>query len=98
MPPLSPPPRSAPCPTAALPRRRGTLRSGPWWPRRPEIFAPSLLQSKVATPILSGDAIPGRERDMSFILFLFLAYWMPTIIALVRHTPSALGIAAVNFL
>jgi len=34
---------------------------------------------------------------MSFILFLFLAYWMPTIIALVRHTPSALGIAAVNF-
>ena len=34
---------------------------------------------------------------MSFILFLFAMYWLPTLIALVRQTPSALGIAMLNF-
>jgi hypothetical protein len=34
---------------------------------------------------------------MSFILFLVALYWLPTLIALVRQTPSALGIAALNF-
>jgi hypothetical protein len=35
---------------------------------------------------------------MSFILFLFVMYWLPTIIAVVRQTNAALGIAALNFL
>jgi hypothetical protein len=34
---------------------------------------------------------------MTFLLFLFAMYWLPTLIALVRQTPSALGIAALNF-
>jgi hypothetical protein len=34
---------------------------------------------------------------MSFILFLVMMYWLPTIIALVRQTRSALGVAVVNF-
>ena len=34
---------------------------------------------------------------MSFLLFLFLAYWMPTIIAMVRGAPFVLGIALFNF-
>ena len=34
---------------------------------------------------------------MSFILFLIAMYWLPTIIAVVRRTPSALGVAALNF-
>ena len=34
---------------------------------------------------------------MSFILFLFAMYWLPTLIAIVRQTPSALGIAVLNF-
>ena len=34
---------------------------------------------------------------MSIILFLFVMYWLPTLIALVRQTPSALGIAMLNF-
>jgi Na+/H+-dicarboxylate symporter len=34
---------------------------------------------------------------MTFILTLFVMYWLPTIIAIVRHTPSALGVAALNF-
>ena len=34
---------------------------------------------------------------MSFILTLFVMYWLPTIIAVVRHAPSALGVAVVNF-
>jgi len=34
---------------------------------------------------------------MSFLLFLFLAYWMPTIIGMVRGTPSVLGIFFFNF-
>ena len=34
---------------------------------------------------------------MSFLLTLFLLYWLPTIIAMVRHAPSALGVAALNF-
>ena len=34
---------------------------------------------------------------MSFILFLIAMYWLPTIIAMVRRTPSVLGIAVLNF-
>jgi hypothetical protein len=34
---------------------------------------------------------------MTFILFLFAMYWLPTLIALARQTPSALGIAMLNF-
>jgi hypothetical protein len=34
---------------------------------------------------------------MSFILLLFAMYWLPTIVAIVRHASSALGIAALNF-
>ena len=34
---------------------------------------------------------------LTFLLFLFVMYWVPTIIAVLRHTPSALGVAAVNF-
>ena len=34
---------------------------------------------------------------MTFLLFLFAMYWLPTIIAIVRRTPSALGVAALNF-
>jgi hypothetical protein len=34
---------------------------------------------------------------MSIILFLFAMYWLPTIIAVARHTHSALGVAMVNF-
>lgn len=34
---------------------------------------------------------------MTFLLILFAMYWLPTIIAIVRRTPSALGVAAVNF-
>ena len=34
---------------------------------------------------------------MTFILALIVTYWLPTIIAIVRHTHSALGIATLNF-
>ena len=34
---------------------------------------------------------------MTFVLFLIAMYWLPTLIAIVRQTPSALGIAALNF-
>ena len=34
---------------------------------------------------------------MSFILFMVMMYWLPTIIAVVRHTHSALGVAVLNF-
>ena len=34
---------------------------------------------------------------MSIILFQIAMYWLPTIIAVVRRTPSALGVAALNF-
>ena len=34
---------------------------------------------------------------MSFILFLFAMYWLPTLIAMVRQAPSVLGIAVLNF-
>ena len=33
---------------------------------------------------------------MSFLLFLFVMYWLPTLIAIVRGTPLALGIAVLN--
>jgi hypothetical protein len=34
---------------------------------------------------------------MSFFLFLFVMYWLPTLIAIVRGTHSALGVAMLNF-
>jgi hypothetical protein len=34
---------------------------------------------------------------MSFLMFLFVMYWLPTIIGMVRGLPSVLGIAALNF-
>jgi Superinfection immunity protein len=34
---------------------------------------------------------------MTFFLGLFVLYWLPTIIAIARHTHSALGVAALNF-
>ena len=34
---------------------------------------------------------------MHFMLVWFALYWLPTIIALVRHAPSAPGIALLNF-
>jgi hypothetical protein len=34
---------------------------------------------------------------MTFLSVLFLLYWLPTIVAIVRRTPSALGVAALNF-
>ena len=33
---------------------------------------------------------------MSFLLFLFVMYWLPTLIGMVRGLPSVLGIAALN--
>jgi hypothetical protein len=34
---------------------------------------------------------------MTFLLCLFLMYWLPTVIAMVRGAPSVLGIALFNF-
>ncbi len=34
---------------------------------------------------------------MTFLAVLFLMYWLPTIVAIVRRTPSALGVAMINF-
>lgn len=34
---------------------------------------------------------------MTFLLVLFAMYWLPTIVAVVRQTHAALGIAALNF-
>ena len=34
---------------------------------------------------------------MTFIVALFVLYWLPTIIAIARHTHSALGVATLNF-
>lgn len=34
---------------------------------------------------------------MTFLTILFVMYWLPTIIAIIRRTPSALGVAAINF-
>jgi hypothetical protein len=35
---------------------------------------------------------------ITFLLGLFVLYWLPTIIAIARQTHSALGVAALNFL
>ena len=34
---------------------------------------------------------------MSFIAVLVLLYWLPTLVAIIRRTPSALGVALINF-
>ena len=33
---------------------------------------------------------------MTFLLAIFVLYWLPTIIAIARHTHSALGVATLN--
>lgn len=43
------------------------------------------------------DAIFGFSTMMTFLTVLFVMYWLPTLIAVVRRTPSALGVAAINF-
>ena len=35
---------------------------------------------------------------MSFLLFACAFYWLPTIVAVVRRTHTAMGVAVVNFL
>ena len=34
---------------------------------------------------------------LTFIAVLFVMYWLPTIIVVLRRTPFALSVAAVNF-
>jgi len=34
---------------------------------------------------------------LGFITVLFVMYWLPTLVAIVRRTPSALGVAVINF-
>jgi hypothetical protein len=34
---------------------------------------------------------------MSFLLLLFAMYWLPTLVAIIRQTHVALGVAVVNF-
>jgi hypothetical protein len=45
-----------------------------------------------------GWAWAGDLVDMlTFLTLLFVMYWLPTLVAVVRRTPAALGIAAINF-
>lgn len=34
---------------------------------------------------------------MTFLAVLFFLYWLPTMVAVLRRTSSALGVAAINF-
>ncbi len=34
---------------------------------------------------------------LTFLALLFALYWLPTMVAVIRRTPSALGVAAINF-
>jgi hypothetical protein len=34
---------------------------------------------------------------MTFLLVLFALYWLPTLVAVARQSPAALGVAALNF-
>ena len=34
---------------------------------------------------------------MTFFLFLFVMYWLPTLVAILRQNHSALGVAVLNF-
>ena len=34
---------------------------------------------------------------LTFLAVLFFLYWLPTMVAILRRTPSALGVAAINF-
>ena len=34
---------------------------------------------------------------LTFLAILFFLYWLPTMVAVLRRTPSALGVAAINF-
>jgi hypothetical protein len=34
---------------------------------------------------------------LTFLAVLFALYWLPTMVAVIRRTPSALGVAAINF-
>lgn len=35
---------------------------------------------------------------MTFLIAILVLYWLPTIIAIARHTHSALGVAGLNFI
>jgi hypothetical protein len=37
------------------------------------------------------------EDMLTFLTAWFLVYWLPTLIAIVRRTPSAAGVAMLNF-
>ncbi len=34
---------------------------------------------------------------LTFLAVIFALYWLPTMVAVIRRTPSALGVAAINF-
>ena len=34
---------------------------------------------------------------LTFLAILFFLYWLPTMVAVLRRTPSGLGVAAINF-
>ena len=34
---------------------------------------------------------------LTFFAILFVMYWLPTLVAILRRTPSALGVASINF-
>ena len=34
---------------------------------------------------------------LTFLAVMFFLYWLPTVVAVLRRTPSALGVAAINF-
>jgi len=34
---------------------------------------------------------------LTILSILFVMYWLPTIVAILRRTPSALGVATINF-
>jgi len=36
-------------------------------------------------------------KMLTFLAVLFALYWLPTMVAVIRRTPSALGVAAINF-
>lgn len=41
--------------------------------------------------------MPYIAAMLTFLAVLFFLYWLPTMVAILRRTPSALGVAAINF-
>jgi hypothetical protein len=39
----------------------------------------------------------GILEMLTFLGVLCFLYWLPTVVAIIRRTPSALGVAAINF-